>query len=217
VGGGGCVSWMRSSSGSRMCVGIAGRTGQLRPFDPDRLADLEYAAWIAYYRRRWFRLLAAAVGLLRGALGMSWPCTARAAWFALRAIQLWAPIPGNDPDGARRYMRRFYGLVKATHGRPWDPDESARLEVEWWRVHRVAQLAAPETWCELVHALARWYSSVFGVAESAVRAAALHRCQAMAISDQWVAEGMRQDSKLLALERAALAESYAALLAAVHR
>jgi hypothetical protein len=200
-----------------MSVGIAGRTSQLRPFDPDHLADLEYAAWIAYYRRRWFRLLAVALGLLRGALGMSWPRTACAAWFALRAIQLWAPIPGNDPDGARRYMRRFYGLVKATHGRPWDPDESARLEVEWWRVHRVAQLVAPETRCELVPALVRWYSSVFGVTESAVRAAAVHRCRAMAISDQWVAEGMRHDSKLLALERAALAESYAALLAAVRR
>jgi hypothetical protein len=39
----------------------------------------------------------------------------------------------------------------------------------------------------------------------------------MAISDQWVAEGRRRDSTLLALERAALVESYAALLAAVHR
>lgn len=70
---------------------------------------------------------------------------------------------------------------------------------------------------ELVQALVRWYASVFGVAESAVRAAAVHRCRAMAISDQWVAEGRRRDSTLLALERAALVESYAALLAAVHR
>jgi len=148
---------------------------------------------------------------------MSWPRTACAAWFALRAIQLWAPIPANDPDGARRYMRRFYRLVKATHGRPPDPAESAWLEVEWWRVHRVVQLAAPGAGSELVQALVRWYASVFGVAESAVRAAAVHRCRAMAISDQWVAEGRRRDSKLLALERAALVESYAALLAAVHR
>jgi hypothetical protein len=217
VDGGGYVSRVRSSSGWPVRVSVAGRAGQPRHLDPGHLADLECAAWIAYYRRRWFRLLAAAVGLLRGGLGMSWPRTARAAWFALRAIQLWAPIPGNDPDGARRYMRRFYGLVKATHGRPCDPDESARLEVEWWRVHRVVQLAAPEAWSELVHALARCYSSVFGVAESAVRTAAFHRCQAMVISDQWVAEGRRQDSKLLALERAALAESYAALLTAVRR
>lgn len=216
MGGGGYVSRMRSSPGSGVRVGVEGRGGQPRPFDPDHLAELECAAWIAYYRRHWLRLLVAAVGLLRGGLGMSWARTACAAWFALRAIQLWAPIPGNDPDGAQRYMRRFYRLVKATHGRPWDPDESARLEVEWWRVHRVAQLASPEAWSELVHALARWYSSVFGVAESAVCAAAVHRCRAMAISDQWVAEGRRPDSKLLALERAALARSHAALLAAVH-
>jgi hypothetical protein len=186
------------------------------PFDPHHLAGLECAAWVAYYRRRWLRLLATAVGLLRGGLGMSWPRTACAAWFALRAIQLWAPIPLNDPDGARRYMRRFYGIVKAAHGRPRDPAESAWLEVEWWRVHRVVQLAAPGAHGELVQALVRWYASVFGVAESAVRAAAVHRCRAMTISDQWVAEGRHRDSKLLALERAALVESYAALLAAVH-
>lgn len=129
----GRVSWMRPSSGPPVLEGLAGRTGQRRPFDPCHLAGLECAAWVAYYRRRWLRLLAVAVGLLRGVLGMSWPRTACAAWFALRAIQLWAPIPGNDPDGARRYMRRFYGLVKAIHGRPRDPAQSAWLEVEWWR------------------------------------------------------------------------------------
>jgi hypothetical protein len=39
----------------------------------------------------------------------------------------------------------------------------------------------------------------------------------MEISDQWVAQGRRRDSQLLALERAALVQSYAALLAAIHR
>ena len=67
-------------------------------------------------------------------------------------------------------MQRFYELVKATYGRPNDPAGSARLEMEWWRVHRVAQLAAAGAGDELVEALIRLYASVFGVAESAVRA-----------------------------------------------
>ena len=33
------------------------------------------------------------------------------AWLVLRANQLWAPQPDNDPDGARRTMQRFYALV----------------------------------------------------------------------------------------------------------
>jgi hypothetical protein len=190
--------------------------GRPRSYDPSRVAGLECAAWVAYYQRRWLRLLVAAAGLVRAGLGMSWPRTVRAAWCALRAIQLWAPLTGNDPERARRYMRRFYALVSATYGQPRDPAESARLEIEWWRVHRVAQ-PAPGAGDELVDALARLYAFVFGVPESAVRPAAFHRCRAMKISDQWVTEGMRSDSPLLAWERTVLVRSYAALLAAIQR
>ena len=49
-----------------------------------------------------------------------------------------------------------------------------------------------------------------------MRPAAVYRTEAMDLSDQWVAEGCRPDSPLLAREHAALVRSYAALLAAVH-
>lgn len=212
----GRISRVRSSPGPPVGTGGADRPGRPRAVDPHHLAGLECAAWVAYYQRQWLRLLVAAVSLLRAGVGMSWLRTVRAAWFALRAIQLWAPIPGNDPDGARRYMRRFYALVKATHGQPPDPAESARLEVEWWHVHRVAQQAAHGPSNELTHAVVRLYVSVFGVAESDARPAAAHRCRAMAISDLWVAQGRSPDSQLLALERAALVRSYEALFAAIH-
>jgi hypothetical protein len=55
------------------------------------------------------------------------------------------------------------------------------------------------------------------VPEADVRPAAVHRSRAMEVSDQWVAQGRRPDSPLLALERAALVRSYEALLAAAHR
>ncbi len=210
------ISRVRSSPAS-LARAEPGLPARPRSFDPSRVAGLECAAWVAYYQRRWLRLLVVAVGLVRAGLGMSWPRTVRAAWLALRAIQLWAPLAGNDPERARRYMRRFYALVQASYGQPRDPAESARLEIEWWRVHRVAQQAAPGAGDELVDALARLYAFVFGVPESAVRPAAVHRCRAMKISDQWVTQGMRPDSPLLAWERTVLVRSYTALLAAVRR
>jgi hypothetical protein len=170
---------------------------------------------VAYYQRRWLRLLVVAVGLVRAGLGMSWPRTIRAAWYALRAIKLWAPLHDNDPPRAQAYMQRFYELVKATCGQPRDPAGSARLEIEWWRVHRVAQQAAAGASDELVDALSRLYAFLFGVPESAVRPAALHRCRAMEISDRWVAQGMRPDSPLLDRQRTFLTRSYAALIAAI--
>jgi hypothetical protein len=120
------------------------------------------------------------------------------------------------------------------------------LEVDWWRAHRERQRTPTRTDSaeagtaedrtaeaataedrtasdqagpprdELVDALARLYALLYREPESEVRPAAAHRAHAMDISDQWVAEGCPADSPLLALERAALVRSYAALLAAVH-
>ena len=50
----------------------------------------------------WLTLLRASLGLTREAFGLSLPDTARGGWWVLRANQLWAPYPDNDPDGARR-------------------------------------------------------------------------------------------------------------------
>ncbi|HUY49155.1 MAG TPA: hypothetical protein VMV92_26125 [Streptosporangiaceae bacterium] len=146
---------------------------------------------------------------------MSWPRTLHGAWLVLRANQLWAPAD-NDPDGARRCMRRFYGLVRAAYGEPRDVVEAARLEVDWWRRHREHQQAVDSAE-PLVDAVTRLYAFLYRVPGSEVRAAAAHRAEAMDLSDQWVTEGCQPGSPLLALEHAALVRSYAALLAAVHR
>ena len=163
-------------------------------------------------------MLVASVGLVRIGFGMDWFRTLHGAWLVLRANQLWAPLPDNDPDGARACMRRFYALVRLSYGEPVSPAEAARLEVDWWRVHREHQyLTEPrEAGDELVESVTRLYSYLYREPEAAVRPAAGHRARAMDLSDQWVAEGCEPDSPLLPLEHAALVRSYAALLAAVH-
>jgi hypothetical protein len=193
------------------------RPSRLRSFDPVRVADLEFRAWVGYYRRDWPVVLRASVGLVRAGFGMDWLRTLHGAWLVLRANQLWAPAD-NNPDGARRCMRRFYGLLRISYGEPRDVAEAARREVDWWRVHRERQHAADyaDGDDELVDSLVRLYTFLYGEPEAAVRPAAVHRTEAMDLSDQWVAEGCPPGSPLLALEHAALVRSYAALLAAVH-
>jgi len=128
----------------------AGQPSRLRSFDPARVADLEYRAWVGYYQHSWNQALMAFVGLIRMGYGMDWRRTLRAAWLALRAVQLWAPLPDNDPDGARARMRQFYALVRLSYGEPASPAQAAELEVDWWRVHRQVQYSAPgvtaKTW-----------------------------------------------------------------------
>ena len=71
--------------------------------------------------------------------GMGRARTVLGAGHVLRANQLWAPYPDNDPDGARASMRRFYRLVADDQGLSIDPGRAAALEVEWWRLHREHQ------------------------------------------------------------------------------
>jgi hypothetical protein len=190
----------------------------MRSFDPHLVGRLECAAWVAYYRREWLAFLRAALGLTRHTFALSWPATVRGAWFVLRANQLWAPYPDNDPDGARRCMERFYQLVADRHAETFDVAAAARLEVEWWRVHRYLQRDQPDGDDRpLAEALAALYSHVYSVSLDEVRVAAQQRALAMRSSDQWVAQGCHPESPLIAEERAALVRSYAALLAAVHR
>jgi hypothetical protein len=187
-----------------------------RSFDPLRVGRMESALWAAYYRREWARFLVLSVRVVRGTFGMDWIRTVHGAWLVLRANQLWAPSQG-DPEGARRCMSRFYGLLRLTYGEPASPAHAAELEVNWWAVHRAAQHQEGQDAKSLVSALAKLYAYAYGTDEEAVRPAAEHRATAMDISDRWVAEGCAPDSPLLPAERAELIRSYSALLAAVHR
>jgi len=190
----------------------------MRSFDPRRVGQLECETWVRYYRREWLPFLRAAISVVRHAFGLPWPRTLYGAWLVLRANQLWAPYPDNDPEGARRCMRRFYALVAARHHERFDLDEAARLEVEWWRVRRLRQREdGGTTLDELVEALAALTTHVYGVTREQAWPAAAQRAHAMELSDRWVAEGCNPTSPLVGEERAALVRSYAALLAVVHR
>jgi hypothetical protein len=187
----------------------------MRAFDPRAVARRECGAWVSYYRRRWVRFLLYAIGMVRSAFAMSWPRTVYGAWLVLRANQLWAPAQDNDPAGARRCMRSFYELVSRGHPGAFDTAEAARLEVEWWRVHRQAKNSDDGPGA-VVDALTALYAHVYRLPPDTVRLAARERAAAMTISDLWVARGCDPDDPALAAQRAALVRSYAALLAAVH-
>ena len=192
------------------------RLARRRSLDPEHVAQHECALWVAYYRREWLRFVRIAFSGIHHVFGLPWLSTIRASWFLLRATQRWAPCPDNDPAAARRAMERFYGLLKQHRDEPFDPAEAARLEVEWWRVHRVHQHSkAVSDGRALVDALAALYAYAFGVPETVVRIAAEQRALAMRYCDQWVEAGCDLESSLIAQKHAALVRSYASLAAAV--
>ena len=186
-----------------------------RSFDPVRLGHQETDAWAAYYRHEWATFLRAAVGMVRTGFGTDPVRSVVGAYHVLRANQLWAPYPDNDPDGARASMRRFYAMVARGQGLDLDPVRASELEVEWWRAHRAHQGGA-ESFESLAAALTDLYAYTYAVPADDVRRAAELRAEAMDVSDAWVAAGCDPTDPQLARERALLVRSYAALLAGVH-
>jgi hypothetical protein len=188
-----------------------------RSFDPVVVGNRECNAWAAYYRRDWRHFLGAAIGMVDAGFGMNARRTLVGAWLVLRANQVWAPYPDNDPDRARDYMRRFYRLVAADGRLELDPVEAARLEVEWWRVHRIHQRESDLTESDLTDALVALYSYVYRSDPELFRPAAYLRVAAMRLSDEWVAAGCHLESELLAEQRRALVASYSALRNGIDR
>lgn len=199
--------------------GLDRKVKPYRSFDPRRVASLEVDAWVSYYRHDWIRFLRSALALTHHVFGLPWPSTIYAGWLVSRAIQLWSPIPDNDPDGARRNMARFYELLQHKHGGSFDPVRASELDVEWWREHREHGRSGDHGADEeaLIAALVGLYSYVYEVPADDVRPAAKERVLAMRYSDRWVDEGCALESPLIDVERAALVRSYALLLAVVHR
>jgi hypothetical protein len=188
-----------------------------RSFDPVAAGNRETDAWAAYYRHQWGQFLVAAVAMVWNGFGMGPLRTVLGAAHVLRANQLWAPIPDNDPEAARASMRRFYSLVAKSADLDIDPAHAARLEVEWWRLHREHQRRGAEEVSQLEAALVALYSYVYGAEPSTMQDAARWRVRAMDISDQWVAAGRDPDHPLLMEERRSLVASYGALRDAVAR
>jgi hypothetical protein len=186
-------------------------------FDPVEVGRAECASWAAYYRHEWFRFLTSALTMVREGFQLGPLRTLAAAWYVLRANQVWSPYPNNDPAAACRYMARFYRLVADVGRLQVDADQAAALEVAWWRVHRELQHDSAVTRTDLLTALIDLYAYVYDADEQAVRPAAEARVQAMDYSDQWVRNGCSLSDPLLASERRALVASYSAMRDALDR
>jgi hypothetical protein len=184
-------------------------------FDPVRIARLETTAWLAYYRHEWLKVLSASYGLVRDGFDLPYPQTLRGAWLVLRANQVWAPYPDNDPDRARAYMTTFYTMVNERASRHFDPVEAARLEVEWWRVHRVRQHGVEHSLDELGDAVAALYAYVYGIEVASVVDSGRRRALAMDACDRWVADGCDPASPLVNEVGGQLLRSYRSLRTAI--
>ncbi|MBI3762622.1 MAG: hypothetical protein HY260_12295 [Chloroflexi bacterium] len=185
----------------------------MRKFDPRRLAQYEKENYVAYYQKSWLKLLRVSVAMVKEAFGLSLPQTVYGAYLVARAEVAFAPFPDNDIPKAEAYMRRFYAFIQRVHREEFDVGQAAKLEVNWWIVHR--ELFANAENGPLVDALADLWAQAYGVPIATMRQAAYHRALGILASDRWVRAGKPMDGPLLAEEEEELFKGYAALREAI--
>jgi hypothetical protein len=182
-------------------------------FDPHKIACYEKENYVAYYQKRWLRLLRVSVGLVKETYHLSMLQAVYAAYLVARAEIAFAPFPDNDVPSAIAYMRSFFAFINQVHHLQIDIDHAAQVEVNWWSVHR--RLFGQAENQDLVEALVKSYVVAYGLEAESVRPAAYHRAQGMLYSDLWVNDGQKNDSPYLQREEEELAKGYTLLQASL--
>jgi hypothetical protein len=186
----------------------------IRNFDPRKVAHYEKENYVAYYQKDWLKLFRVSVAMVKEAFALSWLQAVYGAYLVARAEMAAAPFPDNDIPLAESYMKRFYQFIKNVHREDFDTALAAKLDVNWWVIHR-RLFGNPENQ-ELVDAVACLYEEVYGAESEKFKEAAYHRAMGMLYSDRWVNEGKPLNSPLLVKEEEALYLGYKTLKEAIN-
>jgi hypothetical protein len=164
------------------------RRVDIRVFDPDEVARLETAMWRSYYDRRRLPLFGQLMALLRGQFHLQPLRAVTLAGLAARAAAVFQ-VGASHADYRRAlpYLERYYAGIRAVSEVPFDPRRAARLELEWWIVHREVDDHSPG---DLEAALAELAAELYQVPADRLEAHAARRAEAMAIRDRTSRRGV---------------------------
>ena len=156
-------------------------------FNPHKVAYYEKAGWEAYYDRNWPRAFRLMVALNREEFHMPLWTALTGAMDIVRASIAFAPLDKNDMPKALGYLQRYYEKAKRTVNIKTDAPTLARLEMDYWVVHRELALERIkqndlENTGPMVDSLTNLHAALFGISrESARRSAELRARAAQAV------------------------------------
>jgi hypothetical protein len=163
------------------------RTTHMREFDPDEVARLETAMWRSYYDKQRLRLFNELSELLRTQYHMRLIRSNQVAYYAANAAFVFKQGKARgDYEKALPDLLKFYSEIRKLSDIPFDVDRAARLELEWWIIHRQRAQHAPG---DLDKALAELQAEIYQVAVERLMEHGRLRAEAMTIRDTKAANG----------------------------
>jgi hypothetical protein len=157
------------------------RTAQMREFDPDEVARLETAMWRSYYDKQQMRLFNQLAELLRTQYHMPLIKSNQVAYHAANAAFIFKEgKQRSDYEKALPNLVKFYSAIRQMSDIPFDPNRAARLELEWWIIHRER---AKHPLSDLERALAELQAEIYRVPVERLLEHGRLRAEAMTIRD----------------------------------
>jgi hypothetical protein len=165
----------------------APRHTSMREFDADEVARLETAMWRSYYSRQRVKLFRELSELLRTQYRLPLLRSNAVAYRAAKAAFVFKDGKSRtDYERALPDLVSFYQSIRAVSDTDFDVERAARLELEWWIVHRERQRHAPG---DLDRALADLQAELFRVPAERLAEHARLRAEAMEIRDTKADQG----------------------------
>ena len=166
---------------------LAPRESKMREFDADEVARLETAMWRSYYDRQQVRLFNQMTELLRSQYNLPLVRSNVVAYEAVRAAFAFKDGHNrSDYEKALPNLISFYTSVRKVSDIPFDVNRAARLELEWWIIHRERRTQAPGA---LDRALAELAAELYRVPVERAMDHARLRAEAMTIRDNMAEDG----------------------------
>jgi hypothetical protein len=190
------------------------RRTSLRDFDADEVARLDTQMWRSYYSRERARLFVQLAELLRTQYRLPfWRSNAVAYRAAKAAFVFKDGCARADYERALPDLVSFYRSLRAVSDTDFDPERAARLELEWWIVHRERKRHAPG---DLARTLAELGAELYRVPADGLSEYGRLRAEAMEIRDTKAEQGGVKEEDWRRID-GLLHESWRSLHAAVNR
>ncbi|HEX8852413.1 MAG TPA: hypothetical protein VF754_02945 [Pyrinomonadaceae bacterium] len=160
----------------------APRRTAMRSFDADEVARIETEMWRSYYARERLKLFRQLSELLRTQYNLPLWRSNSVAYQAARAAFVFKDGRSRaDYEKALPSLVSFYESVREVSDVEFDAARAARLELEWWIIHRERRRRAPG---DLERALAALPAELYDVPPEKLSEHARLRAEAMKIRDE---------------------------------
>jgi hypothetical protein len=163
------------------------RSSKLRDFDPNEVARLETEMWRSYYAKERVKLFTQLAELMRSQYHMPFATSNAVAYQAAKAAFVFKEgKKREDYEKALPNLIKFYQAIRDGSDTPFDVEKAAKLELEWWVVHRQRARHEPG---DLDRALAELPAEIYQMPVEKMMEHARLRQEAMTIRDKQAEAG----------------------------